>query len=38
MRLGEKAQARALMLAQWPKFDHTGAFDLALRDLQALTR
>lgn len=38
VRLGEKAQARTLVLAQWPRFNHTGPFDLALRDLRALTR
>jgi predicted membrane-bound spermidine synthase len=38
VRMGENAQARTFVLAQWPRFDHTGPFDLALRDLEALTR
>ena len=35
---GDKVQARDLLQAQWSRFDHAGTFDLALRELQALTR
>ncbi len=38
VRMGEIAQARRLLQAQWPRLSHTGEFDLALRDLLALTR
>ncbi len=36
--MGEIAQARSLLQAQWPRLNHPGQFDLALRDLVALTR
>jgi hypothetical protein len=38
VRLGERARARELLQAQWSRFDHAGQFDLALRELLALTR
>jgi spermidine synthase len=38
VRMGEIAQARSLLHAQWPRLNHPGQFDLALRDLVALTR
>jgi predicted membrane-bound spermidine synthase len=38
IRAGEIAQARSLLQTQWPRFDHAGQFDLALRELLALTR
>jgi len=38
VRMGEIAQARSLLQAQWRRFNHAGQFDLALRDLAALTR
>jgi spermidine synthase len=38
VRLGEIESARNLLQAQWGRFNHAGQFDLALRDLQALTR
>jgi spermidine synthase len=38
VRLGEIEQARNLLQAQWGRFDHAGQFDLALRDLRALTQ
>jgi spermidine synthase len=38
LRMGERAQARNLLLAQWRRFNHAGQFDLALRELLALTR
>jgi spermidine synthase len=36
VRMGETAQARSLLQAQWPRFNHTGQFDLALRELLAI--
>ncbi|MGA2862060.1 MAG: spermidine synthase [Steroidobacteraceae bacterium] len=38
VRMGEIAQARNLLQAQWRRFNHAGQFDLALRDLLALTQ
>ena len=38
VRMGEPAQARRLLRAQWRRLNHTGQFDLALRDIAALTR
>jgi predicted membrane-bound spermidine synthase len=38
VRLGDIAQARSLLNAQWHRVNHTGRFELALRDLQALTQ
>jgi spermidine synthase len=38
VRMGAMAQARSLLQAQWGRFNHAGQFDLALRDLQALTQ
>ena len=38
VRMGEIAQARSLLQAQWRRFNHAGQFDLALRELLALTR
>jgi spermidine synthase len=38
VRVGDLAQARILLDAQWPRFGHAGRFELALRDLHALTR
>jgi hypothetical protein len=38
VRMREIAQARSLLQAQWRRFNHAGQFDLALRDLAALTR
>jgi len=38
VRMGEIAQARSLLQAQWRRFNHAGQFNLALRDLQALTQ
>jgi hypothetical protein len=35
---GDNAQARELLQGQWNRFDHAGTFDLALRELQALTQ
>jgi spermidine synthase len=37
VRLDEDAQAHSLLQRQWPRLKHTGQFDLALRDLLALT-
>ena len=37
VRMGEIPQARSLLVAQWNRFNHAGQFDLALRDLLALT-
>jgi predicted membrane-bound spermidine synthase len=36
--IGDKGQARNLLQAQWDRFDHAGRFELALRELRALTR
>ena len=38
VRLGDIAQARSLLNAQWHRVNHTGRFEFALRDLQALTQ
>jgi predicted membrane-bound spermidine synthase len=38
VRVGEVAQARALLQQQLHRFRHAGQFDLALQDLLALTR
>jgi spermidine synthase len=39
VRMGNIAQARSLLQAQWSRFNHAGnRFELALRDLHALTR
>ena len=38
IRMGEIAQARSLLQAQWRRIDHAGQFDLALRELLALTQ
>jgi hypothetical protein len=38
VRMGEIAQARSLLQAQWRRFNHAGQFDLALRELLAQTR
>jgi spermidine synthase len=38
IRMGEIAQARSLLQAQWLRIDHAGQFDLALRELLALTQ
>jgi hypothetical protein len=38
IRMGEVAQARSLLQAQWRRFKHAGQFDLALRELLALTQ
>jgi spermidine synthase len=38
VKMGEREQAHGLLQAQWPRFDHAGQFDLALRDLRALTQ
>jgi spermidine synthase len=37
VRMGELAQARSLLQAQLPRFNHAGQFNLALRELAALT-
>jgi predicted membrane-bound spermidine synthase len=37
VNLGRDAEAHALLQAQWPRFDHTGPFEFALRELRALT-
>jgi hypothetical protein len=37
VRLGEDAQAHRLLQAQWARLKHAGQFDLALRDVLALT-
>ena len=37
VRLGEDAQAHRLLETQWPRLKHAGQFDLALRDVLALT-
>jgi spermidine synthase len=37
VHLGDIAHARSLLQAQWPRIDHTGRFEFALRDLRALT-
>jgi spermidine synthase len=36
--MGESARAQTLLREQWGRFDHTGQFDFALRELDALTR
>jgi hypothetical protein len=36
--MGQIAQARELLQAQWGRYNHAGQFDLALGDLLALTR
>jgi spermidine synthase len=36
VRMGKTAQARSLLQAQWPRVNHTGQFDLALRELLAI--
>jgi spermidine synthase len=38
VHLGDIPQARGLLKAEWPRIDHTGRFEFALRDLRALTR
>jgi hypothetical protein len=38
VRMGDIAQARSLLKAQWDRLNHAGRFEFALRDLQALTR
>jgi spermidine synthase len=38
VRMGELAQARSLLQAQWGRYNHAGQFDFALTDLVALTR
>jgi hypothetical protein len=38
VKMGERAQAQSLLRIQWSRIDHAGQFDLALRDLRALTR
>jgi hypothetical protein len=38
VRMGDIAQARSLLQAQWHRINHAGRFEFALRDLQALTR
>ena len=35
--LGRPEQARTFLQAQWPRFNHAGPFDFALRDLRAMT-
>jgi hypothetical protein len=35
--MGEGARAQSLLRAQWDRFDHTGQFDFALRELRAMT-
>jgi spermidine synthase len=37
IRMGDMAQARSVLQAQWGRFDHAGQFEFALRDLLALT-
>jgi hypothetical protein len=37
VNLGRDAEAHALLQAQWPRFNHTGPFEFALRELRALT-
>jgi spermidine synthase len=37
IRLGQIAAARDLLLAQWNGLNHTGQFDLPLRELRAMT-
>jgi hypothetical protein len=36
VRMGQTDQARSLLQAQWHRFNHTGKFDLALRELSAM--
>jgi spermidine synthase len=38
VRVGDIAQARSVLQAQWRRLNHAGRFELALRDLLALTR
>jgi predicted membrane-bound spermidine synthase len=38
VNLGREAEGRALLQGQWPRFNHTGPFEFALRDLRALTK
>ena len=38
VRMGEIAQARSLLQAQWNRFNHAGQFDLPMRELLALTQ
>ena len=35
--MGQSDRARALLRAQWGRFDHAGQFDFALRELRAMT-
>jgi predicted membrane-bound spermidine synthase len=37
VNLGRDAEAHALLQNQWPRFNHTGPFEFALRDLRALS-
>jgi spermidine synthase len=37
VRMGDLAQARSLLTSQWGRLNHSGRFELALRDLAALT-
>jgi spermidine synthase len=37
LRIGDRAQAAGLLQAQWHRIDHTGQFELALRELRALS-
>ena len=38
VRMDEPSQARSLLREEWPRLTHKGQFDLALRELAALTR
>jgi spermidine synthase len=38
VRMGDIAQARSVLKAQWQRINHAGRFEFALRDLQALTQ
>jgi len=37
VRMGDAARAQTLLQAEWGRFDHAGPFDLALRELRAMT-
>jgi hypothetical protein len=38
VNLGRGMQAHTFLLEQWPRFNHAGPFEFALRDLRALTQ
>ena len=38
VRMAHPSQARSVIREEWPRLTHKGQFDLALRELAALTR